>query len=607
MRSVYRTFARPAANVPAIALLALATWGCGESRQPAAATPTIEPRIEPYDLRRLSSSRGYAAIAIAPGGAVLAVDSKQRALLFPADDRRPRELFRDPRLRALALFPDGARVLVEESSPTSGEPSRLFVLEPGGARTPLSQGLGRPRFLGWRADRRALFLGGERRESEPGSDTLFEVAAEPLSAQATGAYPPGFRIEAVSGDGRRIALRRELHPEADELYLAERPGGEIRLLLPTGADARFRPAAFSADGRRLLLLTDEGSERLEIEWLDLDSGARRRLGGSACEAVSASLAAQGRLVVAERVCGGARELARFDAATGKPVAPPALPAGTRAVALLGAEGPGDRSVWTVAAARLPRDLLRQSGAEAAPEPLTWGLEPGIDPSLLSSAAIVTAGSGGVAVELWPAPRSRPSGAPRGGLIWMEDDAAPPAWNELEPLFQFLAGRGVVTARFRPRGSAGFGRAYRHAADGRLLSAAIEDLDAVRRTLAARGVPPDRLALAGSGGWAAAVVVALATRGAEAPPFASYAAFGADPDPYARWDALAALGEPAASWWTARLGPPDDPRTAAARLATRRERRSDPATPPPLAPLLESAALPAPDALRRHLAPLFAPR
>jgi hypothetical protein len=153
-------------------------------------------------------------------------------------------------------------------------------------------------------------------------------------------------------------------------------------------------------------------------------------------------------------------------------------------------------------------------------------------------------------------------------VWVEGDAAPPRWDEFHAFFQFLAGRGIAVARLRLRGAEGFGRSFRHAADGRPLAAALEDLAGAREALARRGVDPSRIALVGEGGWPGAVAAMLA-RGAPAaaPRFHAVLSLGADPDPLALVDALPTLAEPAKSWWTTRLGWPGDD-ALAAREATR---------------------------------------
>ena len=125
--------------------------------------------------------------------------------------------------------------------------------------------------------------------------------------------------------------------------------------------------------------------------------------------------------------------------------------------------------------------------------------------------------------------------------------------EFQPFLQFLANRGVVVLRFRLRGSNGFGRAFRHAADGRLVDAGLEDLDAARAELVRRGVDSRRIAVLGEGPWAGAfAAMAIDERPGE---FVAAADLGGDPDPLRQLDVVASLDESARAWWSARLGDP----------------------------------------------------
>jgi hypothetical protein len=283
---------------------------------------------------------------------------------------------------------------------------------------------------------------------------------------------------------------------------------------------------------------------------------------------------------------------------------------------------GDLAFVTVSSPRTPHDLVAYPAGAPDPLPLTWGLAPGIDPALLLDpiATRLPMGRGvTLPVELWlPDTRQtsrRTAAPPAAAVLWLEGDRSPPAWGEFEPLFQFLAGRGIAVARFRLRGADGFGRAFRHAADGRPIEAALEDLAAVRRELERRVGERLRIALVGDGPWPGAVATALAfgrfraapdglapANDTEAVDLAAVAAFDADADPLRRLDEIVALAEPAKSWWTARWGAPDSASALSARAATRADLHAGIA---PLLPLFTGAELDRAE-LWRFLAPHLEP-
>lgn len=389
--------------------------------------------------------------------------------------------------------------------------------------------------------------------------------------------PPGFHVAAVSADGDRLAFVRELDPDSTEVLLHDRSRLETRLLLPVDRDARFVPQRFSADGSRLFLFTDEGADTLQLEVLELDTGKRERRERIGCDALRLDSSPDDTVYGLQWSCTGAIEAALFDAASGAELGPLPLPIGTRLVRALPAEG---GALYEVASARLPRDLLHADrlDPDATARPLTFSLAPTIAAADLvepARLALQSAGGATLPAELWwPArPASRPP-----AIVWLENDQQPPSWLEFDPFLQFLANRGVAVLRLRPRGSRGFGTRFRHAADGRLADAGLEDLDSALAELLRRGADPQRVAVVGEGPWNGALAaLALLERHGR---LAAAVDLGGAPDPLDLLDLVPTLAEPAKSWWVARLG---DPASDAARR--QRLRMLRPAQPSGRRPLL----------------------
>ncbi len=379
--------------------------------------------------------------------------------------------------------------------------------------------------------------------------------APPASQPQTLYIPPaGFRIAAVAPRGDRFALVRELDPDSTEVLLHDRTRGETRLLLPVDRDARFLPQRFSVDGGLLFLFSDEGDDTLQLEILNPDSGERSRRRRPGCEVTHFDAGPTVAIHALQWSCGGRREAALFDTATGAEAGPLPMPRDTWLVRAIPGEA-AEGVLYEVASARFPRDLVfaEHLDPEAVAHPLTFGLAPTIAAEDLVDpvpVAVPIVGAAGLPAELWW-PR-RTTGAPP-ALLWIEDDTRAPAWMEFHPFLQFLANRGVAVLRLRLRGARGFGRTFRHAADGRLVEAGLEDLDAGRSELARRGVDPLRIAVLGEGPWPGAIVAtALVERSGR---FAAAIDLGGDPDPLRQHDLLPTLVEPARTWWLTRLGDP----------------------------------------------------
>lgn len=521
----------------------------------------------PHRLEPLLASRGHRAIDLSGGGELLlATSTGGETLLFDLAQALPTRISERRDLVPLALSSDGAAALALIGEP--GGRRTIARLGRDGTVTPVRTPAGEYRLVGRAGDRSSWYLAS----SAEGIETLLALDTATFSVRILESFPPGFEIAAVSASGRLVALRQPLTADADQVYLHERTAGATRLLLPLGDDGRFVPVGFSPDESSLLLLADGGAEFLGLLWFGLDaaSGSDARLAppvhpAPGCEVIAATLAADGETIATTRVCDGIRSGELLDASTFSPLAPPLLPRGTVQAAALALPRDGGQVV-TVASGRTPRDLLFAPPQDALPRPLTWGLAPGIDPATLVDPVRERIGSEGLRnlpLELWlPGSARRADRRPIAALCWIESDEQPPRWNEFEPFFQFLAGRGIAVARFRLRGADGFGRRFRHAADGRPVAAAVADLGSVLTRLRAAGVPEGRVAVVASGSWPAAFGAALAygrlalPAGQPVATIATMDAAGPDAAPWPDWDRIERLAEPAHTWWMRRLGVAD---------------------------------------------------
>jgi hypothetical protein len=309
----------------------------------------------------------------------------------------------------------------------------------------------------------------------------------------------------------------------------------------------------------LLLLADDGGDRLRFERLALETGKRTVLApqdtpgvapgiapGIECSAAGMAPLGGGQLRL-DRRCAGVRRAERAEL-SGRALPLPEPPAGTRTVAFAPLSGVGGGTFALAAAGgRWPADLWlarRPSGLT----PLTYALAPGLQPAALAEPESLSIRSAGALLpaELWPS-----WGAPRGGVLWLDDSAAPAAWGELEPTLAALQSRGFAVLRYRGRGADGFGRRLRRAADGDPAGAALADLGQAAAALE-RGLAGRRIALVGAGSWEGAVALAAAAHG-EGDRFAAVAALFPAADPLAALDLVAGAPEPKKSWLARRWG------------------------------------------------------
>jgi len=529
--------------------LAVALSGCGE--------PTTEL---PPSSARATAGTHPAGDFLASHGVTSATSSSDGVLALLGREDDSLDLVRWNPLRRerleqrgtpLGFAPAGHAALIH----ATGD-SRPFLWRQASGATSSLAAPPTLRFLAWTADPGTFLAAGD--PDGAGRDDLYQVTAPLGLPRLLATNPTPFRIAASTHDGARMALRRTVHPESDEVYLWERASGETRLMLPIEQEGRFRPLSFADDGRSLLLAVEASGTGRGLARLDLATGRLSRLPLPECEVVGLAPDRQVRQAMVSLSCDGLAEGHRLDLANGRELALPSPPTGTWWVG--GAPSENGALLLVAAGPRTARDAYSWNGTpEGELVPLTWTLAAAIDPAALVAPERLRLGArpNDPPAELWVPPRPA-DGCP--GLLWIESDARPAAWLEFHPLFALLAQRGVTVLRLRPRGSDGFGAALRHAADGRPAAAPLEDLESARRLLASRcPAASPRIALAGEGALAGALVAAAL--GEQPDRWTGGAILDPDPDPLRRVDELAALPVDARTWWTTRLGDPADPRLA----------------------------------------------
>lgn len=374
--------------------------------------------------------------------------------------------------------------------------------------------------------------------AEDGEPEIVTVAAGPPEEALVALRRPDddtHVVFAVPADGRRPVERARGGADV-ERWLADGAGepraavvapgdGSWRLvrvaggrlaepLLACGAEETCRALALDGAGTRLALATDHaGSPRVELAFLDLAQGAfrraprppeddaaplRRDLGG-------ALLAADGTLL-ATWPTGEPFRLDPHDpvfAADWQRLAP-ALP--PTVVELLGASADRRRLLARAAGAVLLLDLDRGEAREVL------RLRPERDAARRPPRrAVRYAARDGLPIPaMLTLPPDADSRGPLPAVVLPPDDPWRPRRGGEQPLVELLADRGFAVLQPSPRGSAGFGRAFRAAGERQWGGAMLDDLaDGVGWMVAEGIAEPERVAIVGFGWGGYAAVAALA--------------------------------------------------------------------------------------------------
>jgi hypothetical protein len=529
-------YQRPGRLLPALLGAGALVAACA----PPAEAPPPSPR-RPTAIELFLAARSTELVDVDEAGGALVNESTLEGVraLHVAPDlvvRRVAPALTAPHRARAALA--GGRVLIEIVDPSG---ARWLLVEPAGGRREIEFPGPGGRFLGRSADRgRAGFAWSPVDGAERWLEFRLPGARPLLVAEA----PAGFAFAALSGDSRRAVLQRRLHDEADEVLWFDRAAGELRLLLPTDLEGRFRPLGFDAGATRLRVVAEDPAGGGALEEIDLADGQRTRRLDGPCVAVGLPDPAT---EVVEVDCAGRRELRRL---AGPLPWEGHLPAGLSGVRALAAP---DGAWWIeTAGPRAPSEIGRLP-AGGLFEPATWGLAPRLDPERLPVPQLrtVTSGATPLPAELWLPPDGT---GLRAGLVWLSDgDRLPPA-GRFAPLPAALASRGIAVLVLRPRGDSTLAGPARRAADGDPAGAARADLAAAMAALRdAVDAPRSPTFLLGNGAWSGAVVaLALAD-----PAFEVAGGVALDPavDPLALLDRIEALPEPGRSRALSHWGDP----------------------------------------------------
>lgn len=303
-----------------------------------------------------------------------------------------------------------------------------------------------------------------------------------------------------SPDGMQIAFSTNESPDLrnQDIYLMNADGSEQRRLLRLTEGSREGVADWSPDGRTLLVGSDaSGVARAGL--LDLESGAVRWLGEEGVELYPGEFSQDGRSVLCLRNRDAQTEIVVYDVASGA-ARELELPPGAAAFAAFAAFALNDTAI--VSSQSTPTTRPGVCLYTLADDRVRTLLAPeygSIDPALFVDCAYVWYPSedGTPIPALLYRPRNAAPGAALPAVVMVHGGPTGQYFRAFDPYAQFLADRGYVVLEPNPRGSTGYGVAFRDAALNDWGGVDLQDIAAGAAYLKALPeVDPRRLAVFG---------------------------------------------------------------------------------------------------------------
>jgi dipeptidyl aminopeptidase/acylaminoacyl peptidase len=183
---------------------------------------------------------------------------------------------------AASYFPNDDRI-VYTSDKGGNEIDHIFVRNPDGSSIDIiTDPNAKANFYGWSYDKKLMYYSSNSRD--PRFFDLYRVDVEAAPKEGN-VYPSmvvyqnneGLDPTAISRDGRYIALIKPITTNNSDVYILDTESGERKHITPHEGDIDYSPQYFSPDGKKLIYLTNEGSEFMYIASYDLATGEKTKI------------------------------------------------------------------------------------------------------------------------------------------------------------------------------------------------------------------------------------------------------------------------------------------------------------------------------------------
>ncbi len=395
---------------------------------------------------------------------------------------------------AVGFFPQDDRVLFTRDQ-GGNEDNHLYVRELDGTEKDLTPGSKlKAIFASWAHDGSAFYVATNERD--PRFHDLYRYDAKTYDRSLVYKNEQGLSVSDISRDGRWIALVKTNTTADSDLYLYDTRSQETRHITPHQGVASYEAAGFMPDGKRLLMLSNEGSEFSRIVAYDLASGAKSEFEKADWDIVYSEYSHDGRYRVTG-INADASIQVRISGPDGKPVALPKLPEGQIRGAHFSRSG--SKLAFYINGDRSPSNLFVYDFGRQQLSQLTQSLSREIDPQDLVEGRIVRFKSfdGLTIPSVYYQPKGASPEAKVPAVVLVHGGPGGQTMRGYSALSQYLANQGYAVLGINNRGSSGYGKSFYTADDGKHGREPLWDCIEAKTYLASTGViDPDRIAIMG---------------------------------------------------------------------------------------------------------------
>jgi dipeptidyl aminopeptidase/acylaminoacyl peptidase len=414
--------------------------------------------------------------------------------------------------RPVSWFPNDDRVLFTADQ-GGNELNHLYVRETDGTVRDLTPGDNlKAAFAGWSEGGDAFFAVTNERDAA--AFDLYRYATNGYARELVFTNEDGWNVDAVSRDGRHVALTRT-HSSADsDVYVLAIGAADAHpvLVTPHNGNVSHGVYAFTPDSRSLVYGTDEHGEFNQAWRYELASGKREVLVARDWDVLFLFYSQSGRYRVTGVNVDARIEIEILDTTNGSRVELAGLPDGDLAQIRFSRDDA--RVALMVSTDTSPNDIYIVDRAAGSSRRMTAAANPAIDETQLVASEVVRYPSfDGLPIpSILYKPRTASAANPVPALVWVHGGPGGQSTRGYSATLQHLVNHGYAVLAANNRGSSGYGKTFYHLDDRRHGEVDLDDIVYAQRYLAGLDwVDGDRIAIIGGSYGGYMVGAALAFR------------------------------------------------------------------------------------------------
>ncbi len=281
-----------------------------------------------YPIEDFINSESVIGASISPDGSKVLVTSDRSGILnayalpVTGGPAVPLTTSTTESILARSYFPSDER-FIYEADQGGNELTHVYVHELDGTATDLTPGAKlKASFGGWADDLKSFFVASNERD--PRYFDLYEISLDGYARTLVYENKDGRDVQAISPDKRFLALGKPNTRKDTDVFLLDRQTGQSKELLNPAGEVLCAAQTFSADGKSLYYLSDQGHEFSYLVKRDLATATEETVLKEDWDVIYARLSRSGRYLMAGINRDARTDLRVTDLSTGKPVALPDL-------------------------------------------------------------------------------------------------------------------------------------------------------------------------------------------------------------------------------------------------------------------------------------------